>query len=220
MGNTVISIDHHISVFEEMTEFAKTNTHFTYVFDNNKSGASLAWSYFFPDEDTPQWILFVEDYDIWTEKFSQSPIFFNWTSLHINKPADFNELFDSPSVLEAYLKKGLSIQEFNDFYLQNFVAKAKPLFLIYKDHYVPAYNSTHLANELAHTLADKSLGVAAIYTIRGEKIKLSIRSLSDSKVSALEVAESFGGGGHRKSAGCVIKTVDFSKYFVALPDST
>src|SRR3989344_5286120 len=53
IAKEVITIDHHIGAHEEMGTLAQKYKNFTYVFDNEKSGASLTWSYFFPDEPMP-----------------------------------------------------------------------------------------------------------------------------------------------------------------------
>lgn len=210
-GNKVISLDHHIGVYEEMTELAKQQSNYTYVFDNNKSGASLTWTYFFPDTPTPEWITFVEDKDLWTKRFKESDYFGNWTYMQVNQPQKLQFLFDDTDALKVCVEKGRLIDELNVFYVDAFKEKAQPLWIKYKENLIPAYNSTYLQSILGNVLADEKLGVSAIFSIKGNSVRLSIRSVKDSYISALEIAQFFGGGGHRNAAGCEMLFSDFSK---------
>ena len=107
------------------------------------------------------------------------------------------------------IEKGKAIEDVNQFYLRAFQEKAKLLFVTYKDYKIPAYNSTYLQSVSAHLLVDPILGVSIIFSIKEDKVRMSIRSIKDSKVSALEIAELFGGGGHRNAAGCQIVLREF-----------
>lgn len=208
-GNVVISLDHHISVFEEMNEVAKENQNYTYVFNNDLSGATLAWAYFFPGESVPKWLLLVEDTDLWTKKFEDSQYFVNWSAMQRNKPEVLLELFTNENSLAVCLEKGKSIQDLNDHYLSAYKERAKPLHIKCGEHKIPAYNSTFLQNDIATMFADRDQGVAIAFSIREDGVGMSVRSAKDSKISALEVAQCFGGGGHRNSAGCHASLSDF-----------
>lgn len=208
-GNTVISLDHHISVFEEMSEIAKVNQKYTYIFNNNLSGATLTWTYFFPDEPIPQWLKLIQDKDLWTKKFKESEYFSNWTYTQTNNPDAVLFLFDNPNSLQSCIEKGLAVEDVNQFYLHSFQEKTKPLYVYYGENKIPAFNSTYLQSALGNILVDQTLGVTIIFSIKGKSVRMSIRSLTDSKISALEVAKHFGGGGHRNAAGCEIPLSDF-----------
>src|SRR3989344_7185671 len=58
----VVVLDHH----HDAEKFAKM-AH-GYVFDNNHSGAVIAWQYFNPGKATPLFLKYVEDLDIWRKK--------------------------------------------------------------------------------------------------------------------------------------------------------
>lgn len=208
-GNTVISLDHHIGLYEEMMELAKTQPNYTYIFNNDLSGATLAWTHFFPDGSIPYFLTLVQDTDLWTKKFEDSQYFVNWSAMQRNKPEVLLELFTNENALAVCLEKGKSIQDLNNYYLNAYKEKAKPLYIKYGEHKIPTYNSTFLQNDIAKMLVDKDLGVAIAFSIKENSVRMSVRSVKDSKVSALEVAKSFGGGGHRDSAGC---EVDFSTF--------
>lgn len=208
-GNTVISLDHHIGIFEEMTEFAKTQPNYTYIFNNDLSGASLTWTHFFPDEPMPRWIELVQDRDLRTKKFEDSEYFVSWSAMQRNKPEVLLELFTDENALAVCLEKGKSVQDLNSYYLNAYKEKVKPIYIKHGEHKIPTYNSTFLQTDIATTLADKDLGVAIAFSVREDGVRMSIRSVKDSKISALEIAQRFGGGGHRDSAGCCAPLSEF-----------
>lgn len=208
-GNTVISLDHHIGMYEEMTALAKETQNYTYVFNNDLSGATVTWTYFFPDEQIPRWLELVQDKDLWTKKYIESEYFINWSYTQVNNPQALLFLFDNLKNLDLCIEKGKSVEDVNQFYLRAFQEKAKPIFVAYEGYKIPAYNSTYLLSALGNILIDDVLGVSIIFSIKGDRVPMSVRSIKDSKVSALEVAKHFGGGGHRNAAGC---EVDFSTF--------
>lgn len=210
-GNKVISLDHHIGIYEETIEFAKTQPNYTYIFNNELSGATVTWTYFFPNEQIPQWLTLVQDKDLWTKKYVESEYFANWSYTQANNPQALSFLFDDLKNLDFCIEKGKAVEDVNQFYISAFQEKTKPLYVVYKDHKVPAYNSTYLQSALGNLLVDDILGVSIIFSIKGDRVRMSIRSIKDSKVSALEIAQSFGGGGHKSAAGCELTLLEFIK---------
>lgn len=208
-GNHVISLDHHIGMFEAMTELTKAYSNYTYIFKNNLSGATLTWTYFFPNEPIPHWLKLVQDYDLWNKEDENADFFESWTYTQINHPNKILFLFENEDALESCLEKGRSIREFNLFYIEKFQEKAIPLYIEYKEYKIPMYNGTYLQNNLAFTMAKNDLGVASVFSLKGKSVRMSIRSIENSDVSALELAKHFGGGGHRNAAGCEILLSDF-----------
>jgi len=59
VAKSLTQIDHHITV-KEITESIPNH-----VFDNDHSGAVLAWNYFFPEEEAPLYLQYTEDIDLW-----------------------------------------------------------------------------------------------------------------------------------------------------------
>ena len=58
-------IDHHASAAKDLDGWF--NPRFDSVFDMQKSGAMLAWDYFFPAQEAPEIVRYVQDRDIWTK---------------------------------------------------------------------------------------------------------------------------------------------------------
>ena len=131
--------------------------------------------------------------------------------MQTNNPQSLLFLFEKENALEDCLQKGSFLEDLNQFYVKSFKEKSKPLFLTYKGYSIPAYNSTFLQSVLANILADPILGVSIIFSMKGNKVRMSVRSIKDSIISALEVAQSFGGGGHRNAAGCEVDLYTFTQ---------
>lgn len=199
-GCNVTSIDHHIGIQEQMTALAKTNDKFTFVFDNTKSGATLSWSYFFPNEKMPEILKYIEDADIWTWKYGNDTR--NVGSLIFplaNKPHDVLNLFTAP--IEPIIRDGGIITAYTTNLIDNAVEKTEPIYLKIGEHRVPFYNITVLKSESGNKLSTLRKEAVALFSIDGDKVKISFRSLDGQKPQALELAQALQGNGHKNAAG-------------------
>ncbi len=208
-GSAVTTIDHHISVNERLNLLAKTNTKFTYVFDNEKSGASLTWSYFFSDSPIPEVIRLVEDSDLWRWKFGDDTKYVNnYLSTLVNKPEEILPLLiDLPKSVK---EQGAIISQYAKILIDQFVSEAKPVTLFIGPYTVPAYNvTTFFKSEIGDSLSKISNSPVCLFTIIGERVRLSFRSQKGQHPSPLELATIAGGGGHENAAGASIPIAVF-----------
>src|SRR5437899_8243138 len=65
-SNYCIVLDHHKTAKEELEDLSFC------VFDMTKSGAVLAWEYFFPEKKVPALCKYVQDYDLWKFELENS----------------------------------------------------------------------------------------------------------------------------------------------------
>lgn len=67
---SLIWLDHHKTAESVAIWFNAANDHNRgkFIFDNNRSGAGLAWDYFFPNEPRPWLVDYVEDRDLWSNR--------------------------------------------------------------------------------------------------------------------------------------------------------
>ncbi len=211
-GYTVTVIDHHISEYERVAEFAKMHPSVTYIFDNAKSGASLTWAYFFPNEPALDLITHVEDNDLWTQKYPDATEFVaNYLSLERNNPHRIRELFEEN--IEEIKKHG----EILSVYIRSEIDRlilAEPLNFIAGEYTFPIYNITDHQTVCGNILARQRDVAVGMYTILGDEVKFSFRSLDTHEPSALMLAEILGGGGHKKAAGARIPLHDFVKNII------
>ncbi len=207
-GHAVTTIDHHAGAREEFEILAQKNKQFTFIFDNTKSGASLTWATLFPGERMPELIMYVEDQDLWTKKYGNDTK--NISSvlyLLTNKPDETLKLFTAP--IDVLKQQGSSITAYAELMIENSVTKTESIMVTMGEYHVPFYNITSLKSEAGNILCTTRNQTVALFTIDGEKVKISFRSLDSHTPSALDIAKIIGGGGHRNASGGIMTLSDF-----------
>jgi oligoribonuclease NrnB/cAMP/cGMP phosphodiesterase (DHH superfamily) len=209
-GHKVVVLDHHEGIEDVLDTLAQENSMLTYVFDNDKSGASIAWSHFFPGEPMPEIIKYVEDVDIWNWKYGDdSKHVNNYLFMLINKPEEVAPLFDKP--LEGIKKEGSAISRYRDFIIDLATKNCEPVTVAVGGRNVPFYNITESKSESGNILSKERGTAVALFSIDGGEVKISFRSLEEHVPSALDLAKTIGGGGHRNAAGAAMKLEEFIK---------
>ncbi len=204
----VINIDHHIGAYEKLQVIKEMFfDKFEYVYDVKESGASLTWKYFY-EEEPPESIELVKDRDIWEWKHGHKTKWFNnYLFLYTNQPEVYKErfLFDTKETMF----KGEAIERYTNHLIEDFIGSAIPIKIQIGDYIVSMYNVNWLQSEIGNILSLKSNEVVGLFYIIGDRVSLSFRSTDTCSVSALDLAKSLGGGGHRNAAGAGISLTEF-----------
>ena len=195
----VIILDHHKTAINELSDLLK-NGKMEGILDNDRSGALITWDYFNPpseDVETPVLVRYVSDRDLWKFElphskevnsaiFSYEMTYENWQWLSTRTAI---ELFsDGEAILRKHEKdvKALAKDAVRGTIL---------------GHEVPIVNANYTyGSDIASLLAEGEK-FAAYYWMRGEEIKFGLRSSKDGGLDVSEIAEHFGGGGHKHAAG-------------------
>ena len=198
-----INIDHHKTACEKLTEIDDKYK----KFDQSHCGAYLTWKYFFPKKKIPQFIKYIEDYDLWQFKYPETKPF----TIALNE-IRFNfkewERLEDPEYLEELIEKGKILQSYQNS-LVNLISYSKNIKLqkIDNKEFKIAYVNTNLLkNEVANKIVSESdcdFCVAYNYDDRKDVTKFSLRS-TDTKADVSKVVKILGGGGHRNAAGLTI----------------
>ena len=214
-GTNVFVIDHHIGIKNELDELANKHKSLTYIFDNDKSGASLAWTYFFPNEKMPEIIKYVEDMDIWTLKYGDDTKYVtNYLSTNISSPDQMLELIENGDI-EEIKEKGKIMSDYSDIQINRFLNSAEKMQLKINEYIVPAYNIPMMyKSTLGNKLSEKEDKAVALFAINGDKVKVSFRSKDGHNPSSMELAQHLGGGGHKNAASTYIPLKDFLKIII------
>jgi oligoribonuclease NrnB/cAMP/cGMP phosphodiesterase (DHH superfamily) len=188
----LVIIDHHKTAQQNLQDFSRPNAE--KIFDMNKSGAYLTWEYFHPNTEIPQLIKHISDRDLWQFKLPGSH------DIHkalVSHPMDF-ELWDNFDV-ETLKADGKICGRLHDQLVQNICKK--PFLFRLGEYTIPVVNTSMAWSEVGETLYKNKADApfVASFTVYGDKIMWSLRSVGDFDVSA--VAEKFGGGGHKNAAG-------------------
>lgn len=199
-SKSVLVIDHHKSSIPLVNRWPEN-----FFFDENESGATLTWTYFYPNLPCPEIFRYVKDRDLW--KF---------------------ELADSEFISAAI---GIIPFEFSDWHLvtttwyrpdmirQGQLIKAK--IKQYVTEVLKTAFICDIKNTNGHTIltgmpivccsySDCSEVMDAMFNVYHTQVVMSYRQRQDGKFSysirskdnaALELATMFGGGGHPNAAG-------------------
>ncbi len=217
IANQIVIIDHHIGVKELLEEMSKKYKNVKYIFDNNRSGASLTWVYFYGEKDIPPIIQYVEDKDIWTWKFGDITKYVNaYLVLFTNQPDKIKELIFSD--ITGVIEKGKLLAQYSDYLINRYVEKAKEVHLKIGDYIVKAYNTNLFQSEIGNILSKEHNQAVALFNINGEFVKLSFRSCDGQNPSALELAKILGGGGHKNAAGALVLLKDFCQKLLLMEE--
>ena len=188
----LIVIDHHKSAMVELHDISNT------IFDMTKSGAILSWEFFHPGKESPKFIEYIQDRDIWKWELPYSREF---AAAFDMVPFDFEEFekFEDDSVFDDAVKRGSYILAYSKSVVKKVCEKASTR--KYKGLDVLVVNSCHWISEIGARLStDCDFAMIWYYDHDDKIIKVSLRSFHDA-VDVSELAKEFGGGGHRKAAG-------------------
>lgn len=199
-------LDHHESAQESLAgaEYAK--------FDMTKSGALLAWEYFFPNIDPPLPCLFVNDYDLHEWKYTNHTANFEaWLRFdRVGQDWDkWEKLCYDKDYLDEALMKGSVVVALNENIIHSFINTPNNIFFnsFYSDEQLrkvnyAIFNGMHfLRNEISTILYEKhDVDMVIGWSVRGKEIIFSVRSPDPEKYSVKRFAEAYGGGGHPAAA--------------------
>jgi oligoribonuclease NrnB/cAMP/cGMP phosphodiesterase (DHH superfamily) len=192
----VVVLDHHKSASDDI-KFATE-----YVFDNNHSGAVVAWRYFYGEEKVPKILSFIEDNDLWKFKLKNSkevfialdtlPFDFKiWDKVIVNfeKNGDFRK---------KIIEKGKNIIFYKNLLIDRLISRAS--LILFEGYKILAINSPVFVSEFGNKLSSlNNPPFSLVWSVSGERVNVSLRSIGSFDVS--KIALKYGGGGHKNSAG-------------------
>ncbi len=204
-ARSLLVLDHHKSAKEALAGFQEQfeDTPFmdvTVVFDMERSGAGIAWDFFFPGQPRPRLVDRVEDRDLWRFKypdtreiqaaiFSYPYTFENWDMLE-----EHAELFT-----ERLETEGRAIERKHHKDITELCAVVTRTMEI-GGHAVPVANLPYtLSSDAGHLLADGHPFAACYWDTQDGRV-FSLRSRPGGADVSI-IAMGYGGGGHANAAG-------------------
>jgi len=189
-------VDHHRSV-----SFEFPDGHPNIFLDQSKSGAVLAWEWFFPNEELPYAFELVQDADLWRNELPETDAF--KFAIEFDLEAENFPIFEEiiGEGFETALAKGQAVANWIDKQIANDVRKSYKIRLKQTGDIFWAFNGfTPWLSKLGNQLAQKEeLGKGLMFIFNGEKTIVSMRSVGAHDVGL--VAKEYGGGGHKYAAG-------------------
>lgn len=193
-ASRLVALDHHEGVqdvTESMPEF---------VYDNERSGASIAWGYFHHNTPLPTLLARIEDGDLFrmvdtdtrallSYIYAQPFTFTSWETLEKNleNPEGKQEAIDIGKTYRAYFS-----------ILSNQIAESAEL-VEFEGYTVYLMSATRaFISEVGKLLYTKKPPFALLPSVRPDGIRVSLRG--DGSVNLIEIAKKYGGNGHHDSA--------------------
>ena len=194
---SIIVIDHHLSAFESIGDLDYVHI------DLEKSGARLAWEFFFPRADrVPILIALIEDRDLWNFFYDKKDTNALVLALKSERDLNFKTLIEDEDAVTDLIEEYSSVLE----YIENEdlkYSKKVDDFMFFRTSFVGI--NTNLPSSNILNLASREHGKPALsYNIEKindiTNIKISMRN-HDESVDVSRICKLLGGGGHAKAAG-------------------
>jgi oligoribonuclease NrnB/cAMP/cGMP phosphodiesterase (DHH superfamily) len=196
---SIVILDHHKTA-QSTLESVRLPDNINAVFDMERSGAVISWEYFHPNTDVPELLLHIQDRDLWQWEMNGTKDILTG----LNLVDDFRNW---KTYLTAWhdtlIIRGSAVNQFIQIQIDN-VLSSEPQWITVGGDKIPVFNipgfmiSECLAQALK--LYPDSPYAEAYFDIPGKRI-CSLRSRAGSDVDVSEIAQQFGGGGHRNAAG-------------------
>ncbi|MFN3786798.1 MAG: DHHA1 domain-containing protein, partial [Sulfurihydrogenibium azorense] len=146
--------------------------------------------------------------DIWKWEFGDITKYVNdYLFLYTNKPQELRQLLDKD--INEIIEKGKIINQYTTYLIDSFVEKSKDLYIQIGSYKVRAYNTGLFQSEIGNKLSTLHNEAVCLFSINGDYVKLSFRSLDHHNPSALDLAKMLNGGGHRNAAGASMSLKEF-----------
>ena len=210
-SNTLLCLDHHTNTRENLIGLPGCK------FEEDKCGAMMTWEHFFPDQQPPELIKYVQDYDLWTFKLPMTmEICANIQSYDFNFDT-WDLVSQKINMSVAFAAEGAAIRR----------KQAKTINALLKstikmkiaNYNILAINSQVDISVLGHNIlkANPTIPFSAVYFQRPDgAFKVSLRA--EGKVNVTDIAIHFGGGGHPSGNSASFVIADISSLLETVPD--
>ncbi len=196
----LVVLDHH--------ESAKTLTENVpeHVYDEKRSGATIAWSYFHPEAPLPHLMKYLEDGDLYRYMLPETRDIFSYLLVLPFEFSAWDELMlglEDDARRTGILKRARAYTEFFEALANSSVKRAKKVrFEGYEVYFVATHPNITMKSYVGNALYKKLPPFALIATAHPNGFGISIRG--DGSVDVSKIAEKYGGGGHPGSSGFFI----------------
>lgn len=191
----LVVLDHHASAKEAVESVRE------HIFDNEHSGAGLAWKYFHSDKPLPKLLAFVEDSDLWKHSIP------NWKEIGAYlSTVPFNFIiwdklatdFENKKTLKQYIKTGKTYAEYFDYVCKRIVDRAE--MVEFEGYRILLANAPNIfESAVGNLMVKKHPPLSMLWGRKNGYWHFSLRG--DGSVDVSEIAKRYGGGGHHNASG-------------------
>lgn len=187
-------LDHH----EGTQQVVESMPH--HIYDVNRSGATIAWSYFHPDTPVPTFLQYVEDADLFKKMPDDERAIIKYSYSQGFNFAIWDEIarrVEEPEERAKIIERGRIYAEYFDLLAREFVNAAELVDFEGHTVYLGASEKMFIT-EVGKQLALKRGPFALIARTGVDGIRVSIRG--DGSLDVTKIAQKYGGNGHPSSA--------------------
>lgn len=207
-SKSVCWIDHHKSARDELFTLWN-NKEVKGIRNIEFSACELTWEYFFQDEDTPMAVIHIGDFDMWKFEILHTKSFFETAHIMLDSPYTPTwEKFlgnDYEQILKEYIDIGIYLVKAKTKRFQ--VSVSNGFDINWHGYKTRVINTNHDISNAGAYAIEKGYDIAIIWYNYRNKIRVGLRSKSDTDVST--IAKQYGGGGHKNAAGFIQSPKEF-----------
>jgi len=203
-ASSITVIDHHKTAQAALTNISIPGV-VTY-FDMDRSGARLAWDFYFPLTPVPDIVKFVEDRDLWKFHYEDTRAYCQYLGSFDPSFEQWDYAAEGGIETSAIIVLGEELLRQHDRNVKTCVRMSTRSMCI-GGHHVPAANVPVMySSDAGSMLVKKGIAsgipfpFAATYFDTPTGRQFSLRS-TDEGIDVSEIAKLYGGGGHRNAAG-------------------
>ncbi|HEY6021087.1 MAG TPA: hypothetical protein VIY48_14615 [Candidatus Paceibacterota bacterium] len=191
----LVVLDHHIGV-KDAIEAAREH-----VFDNDRSGAGIAWGYFHPDTSLPRLIAYIQEIDLWRFALPNAKevgAYLSTITLDLPTYERLLPQFQNDTIFAEIVERGRAYNEYAEHLTQQVIVNAEPV--EFEGYTVLALNSGRIMHSrIGNALVKKHPPFSIIWYRHHGRWHISLRG--DGSVNLAELAQRHGGNGHHNAAG-------------------
>lgn len=211
--NTIMIVDHHKSAIEDLKSMP-IFFNVSLILDNNHSGCVLTWETFSimrNDIAVPEFLLLIEDRDLWKFTLPHSKAFHAGASLMMKEFDIWDDLVERDNLLEVINTGTILVKQFDK--MVESIASRVDTCAISDISTLSINCPPEYCSETGNYLLKKyeKLEVVLLYYMHGQQVKCSLRGKG--LVDCSMIASIYGGGGHKNAAGFTVTVEDFYKEF-------
>ena len=215
-GPKLVWIDHHKTAMEKFPDLWNSNN-IPGIRSIEKAACVLTWEYTHPEKiSPPAAVAYIGDKDMWRFEYVETRAFSAGFSLMVKTPD--NTLWDTllgpeyEDTVNKMVSLGELLLEAQNYKLQK--AFDRGVDFIFHNWRARLVNTTGSISELGEFIYRKpEYDIAVMWQAIEDMVVFSLRSDSGNPDSpdCAEIAQQYGGGGHRNAAGFQKKNMDFPR---------
>jgi len=211
-------IDHHESSIKKYDGFeGLSEADIDGIREIGKSGCLLAWEWFYPHQEVPWPVILINDWDVYTLKYGvMTKEFYSGLMCYETSPDDkiwkklleeFKHPRETGTLTRKIIDQGHIIEKFRKQTELEYL-RTWGYLTIFDEHTAFAVNKAKASTKEFELMEDVDVDLLISYVFDGHEYTISLRTTKED-IDCAEIAERYGGGGHKGASGFRDKVLPF-----------